>query len=68
MNQHHAKCSFSQTDGGLLCDCEVITKHPEYLDEILQTTDGIPYMPNVSRQRPLPVETDDTNTNQRCSG
>jgi hypothetical protein len=26
------------------------------------------YFPNVNRQRPLPAETDDTNTNQRDSG
>jgi hypothetical protein len=27
---HHPKCSFRVTDGGLLCDCEVITRHSEY--------------------------------------
>ena len=30
MDRHHPKCSFRQTAGGLLCDCDVITKHPEY--------------------------------------
>lgn len=26
----HPKCSFRQTDGALLCDCDVLFKHPEY--------------------------------------
>lgn len=28
----HPKCSFRQTGGGLLCDCEVLTEHPEYVE------------------------------------
>lgn len=30
MEKHDPRCSFRQTKGGILCDCEVITKHPEY--------------------------------------
>lgn len=35
------KCSFRQTAGALLCDCAVLMKHPEYLDDLLQTSDGV---------------------------
>lgn len=32
--QHpHPKCSFRQTDGALLCDCDVLYKHPEVTGE-----------------------------------
>ena len=30
LDKHHERCSFRQTGGALLCDCEVLTKHPEY--------------------------------------
>lgn len=30
---HHNKCSFNVTNGGVLCDCDVINKHPELLDK-----------------------------------
>lgn len=26
MKEHHERCSFAQTDGGCLCDCDVINK------------------------------------------
>jgi hypothetical protein len=41
MKKHHPKCSYRQTDGALLCDCDVLYKHPELVDDILQTLDGV---------------------------
>jgi len=32
MEDHDQKCSYRWTDGGLLCDCHVIYRHPEYLE------------------------------------
>lgn len=29
--KHNSKCSFAVSNGGILCDCEVITNHPEYI-------------------------------------
>ena len=38
---HHNDCSYNKTSGALLCDCNIINKHPEMLDKsILYTTDG----------------------------
>ena len=37
---HHNKCSFNTTNGGILCDCDVLNKHPEALDDVLQTKGG----------------------------
>lgn len=28
---HHNECSFNVTNGAMLCDCKVLTEHPEYL-------------------------------------
>lgn len=28
---HHSECSFNVTGGAILCDCEVLTKSPEYV-------------------------------------
>lgn len=36
-SQHDPRCSFAQTDGAVLCDCDVLMKHPETLDDVLQT-------------------------------
>lgn len=30
---HNPRCSFAQTNGALLCDCHVLTKHPQYVAE-----------------------------------
>lgn len=27
---HHNRCSFNVTDGAVLCDCNVLTKHADY--------------------------------------
>lgn len=44
MEDHHPKCSYLQTQGGILCDCDVINKHPEFLDKsVLFGKDGIPF-------------------------
>lgn len=29
--KHHEKCSTRQTNGAILCDCDVLFKHPDYL-------------------------------------
>lgn len=31
--EHDPACSFARTCGGLLCDCWVLTRHPEYLED-----------------------------------
>ncbi|GAA0853429.1 hypothetical protein ACFQVD_26560 [Streptosporangium amethystogenes subsp. fukuiense] len=31
LDAHEARCSYVQTSGGLLCDCPVLTRHPQYL-------------------------------------
>ena len=33
---HDPRCSYAQTSGAILCDCRVLTEHPEYLDDVLQ--------------------------------
>lgn len=30
---HDPQCSYAQTASGMLCDCWVLTKHAEYLDD-----------------------------------
>ena len=43
-SSHHEKCSFIQTKHFLLCDCDVLLQHKEYLDQdLLYTKDGKPY-------------------------
>ncbi len=37
---HHEDCSFAQTHGAILCDCDVLTEHPEFKDDILQMAAG----------------------------
>lgn len=29
---HDPRCSYRQCDGGMLCDCAVLTAHAEYVD------------------------------------
>lgn len=31
---HHNECSYNVSRGGVLCDCDVIHRHPEYTDKI----------------------------------
>lgn len=31
MSEHDLRCSYRQCDGGMLCDCPVLTAHPEYV-------------------------------------
>lgn len=50
MEQHDPKCSYRMHDGGFLCDCHVLTRHWEYLDDVLQTAGGKPY----ERRKALP--------------
>lgn len=33
VGEHDPRCSYAQTTGGLLCDCEVLTRHPQYLED-----------------------------------
>ena len=40
---HHNRCSYNTH--GMLCDCDVVLKHPEYVDaECLYGADGIVLM------------------------
>lgn len=42
--KHDPKCSYAQTGGALLCDCDVVFQHPETLDEdVLYTASGKPF-------------------------
>lgn len=50
--QHHPKCSYRTQQGGFLCDCEVLTKHPEYQDDVLQTAGGALYEPTAAPTSP----------------
>jgi len=34
---HHNDCSYNKTNGSILCDCDVIYKHPDYLDDVMHT-------------------------------
>lgn len=43
---HDPRCSYRTEDGGFLCDCHVLTAHPEYLaDGVLYTRGGVPWTP-----------------------
>jgi hypothetical protein len=43
--EHNPACSFRESKGSVLCDCEVLTEHPEYTDNVLQTAGGAVYEP-----------------------
>lgn len=30
IEEHEPLCSYAQTNGAILCDCKVITEHPDY--------------------------------------
>lgn len=38
---HDPECSCAQTNGALLCDCQILFGHPEYLDDVMQTSGGV---------------------------
>lgn len=41
--QHDERCSYRVAKGGFMCDCNVLWKHPEYLDDAtFYGTDGNP--------------------------
>lgn len=40
MGEHHPRCSYRQCDGGMLCDCPVLTSHPEYTATTPTATEG----------------------------
>lgn len=48
--EHDPHCSFIVGERGLLCDCHVITQHPEYQQNT--TLDGAPYAPQPVPPRP----------------
>ena len=33
LEDHHEDCSFRTTEGGVLCDCDVLHKHPDMLEK-----------------------------------
>ena len=38
--EHNPRCSYRVTIGALLCDCEILTSHPDYADEVLHGRGG----------------------------
>lgn len=38
LEDHHPECSWHH---GILCDCDILMKHPEVLDDVMHTLDGI---------------------------
>ena len=36
---HDPECSYALTHGAILCDCHVLTAHPDYVDDVLQTAE-----------------------------
>lgn len=38
---HHPECSYRTTGGAVLCDCDILTGHPEYSDMPLHTRGGV---------------------------
>ena len=47
--QHHPACSFNLTQGGLLCDCAVLYKHPQYLADSSSGTEAQSTAPPETR-------------------
>lgn len=43
--EHHPKCSYRQTSRALLCDCDVLTTHPETQDDVMHTRGGVVFRP-----------------------
>lgn len=43
VRDHHLECSYLASEGCVLCDCDVIYKHPEVFLDIMITKDGLPY-------------------------
>jgi hypothetical protein len=37
---HHPDCAYQRTIGVLLCDCVVLTGHPEYASDVLHGRGG----------------------------
>lgn len=48
---HDPRCSYRQSRGGLLCDCEVLTEHREFRDTVLQTYGGRDVVPRQAHER-----------------
>ncbi len=38
--EHHPKCSYRQTGRALLCDCDVLSQHPETVDTVMHGRGG----------------------------
>lgn len=38
---HDPACSYYRSTGALLCDCVVLTGHPEYTDDVLHGRGGV---------------------------
>jgi hypothetical protein len=38
LDDHDTRCSYVQTSGGLLCDCHVLTRHPQYIADYGEPT------------------------------
>jgi hypothetical protein len=40
--EHDIDCSFFLTDAAILCDCPILTQHPDYIDDVLQSAEVAP--------------------------
>lgn len=49
---HDPRCSFAQTSGALLCDCHVLTRHPQYIADY--GTEETRTWPTARPPRPSP--------------
>lgn len=46
---HHNKCSFNVTSGALLCDCDVLFKHPQYVADYGPSSEAATEIPPSTR-------------------
>lgn len=44
-SKHHRKCSYRVTSGCVLCDCDVLMKHPDVLDSVMQGLEVMTHKP-----------------------
>jgi hypothetical protein len=54
---HHPKCSFRQTDGAILCDCQVITDTAEYRCPAMHSAGGVVVRTEAPHYGPCPGHT-----------
>lgn len=54
---HDPECSYAQTEGALLCDCHVLTRHPRYIADYGGEQEGASMQkPTIGRIVIVPVD------------